>query len=184
MADVLAPGFLIAVPQLLDGNFHRTVVFLIEHNAEGAFGVVVNRPSKMNVSELLETLNLSYRGQPDAKVLVGGPVQPDRGLVLHMEGNSPGDSRAVTESIFMCSSTQALKRLFEQPGRRVLCFAGYSGWGPGQLEREIDEGSWIPAPPDDVLIFDTNREAVWETSLRQLGIDPALLVRGESDGPS
>jgi putative transcriptional regulator len=185
VSDQIAPGLLIAVPQLLDSNFQRTVVFLLEHGEDGAFGVVLNRPSSMKVDELLQSLGLDHaRSNPDARVLIGGPVQPECGLILHTEGNHEGDSRAVTPSIFVCSTPASLQRLYTHPSPRALCFAGYSGWGPGQLERELESGSWIPAPADESLIFGTSREGLWERALQQLGIDPRTLVRGGSDGGS
>lgn len=180
MQEHLAPGFLIAVPQLMDGNFHRSVVFLIEHGEAGAFGLVINRPSEILVRDFLASLDISYRGEPDARVLIGGPVQPERGLVLHSEGNTPGDSRQVTGAIYASSTPASLARLFSRENPRVLCFAGYSGWGPGQLEGEIEEGAWIPASPDDELVFDKDRGGLWEKALRGLGIDPASIVPGGS----
>ena len=180
MSDSIAPGLLIAVPQLLDDNFHRSVVFLIEHTSEGAFGVVINRPSTITVRELASNLGLEYGGDPEARVLIGGPVQPERGLVLHTRSDTAADSRSVTGSIFVCSTPASLQRAFSRRAGHALCFAGYSGWGPGQLEREIEEGAWIPAPTDEALIFDDDRQTLWDRALRQQGIDPRFLVRGGS----
>jgi putative transcriptional regulator len=179
MNDEIAPGFLIAVPQLMDGNFHRTVVFLLEHNAQGAFGLVINRPSQMKVRDLLKTLDIDPgEGDPDARVLVGGPVQPETGLVLHTDKDFGEESRRVTESIFVASTPASLRRLVARGSSRVLCFAGYAGWGPGQLERELNEGSWIIAPADDSLLFAQDRGGLWEKALRKLGIDPRFIVSG------
>src|SRR5206468_3072591 len=113
MGDVLAPGLLIAVPQLLDPNFHRSVVFLLEHNPEGALGVVINRPSNLRLRELFTKLGMAYGGDAHARVLVGGPVHPESGMVIHAEGNEAGDSHALTGSIFICRSPSSLGRLFE-----------------------------------------------------------------------
>ena len=181
MADSLAPGLLIAVPHLLDPNFHRSVVLLIEHGEQGALGVVVNRPSKLKVGEVLEKLGVGYEGDPEARVLVGGPVQPESGMVIHAEGNAPGDSRPVTDSIFVGSSLAALGRLFNRQGTRALFLLGHAGWGAGQLEGEIEAGAWIPAPADEALIFGADRPGLWDRALREQGIDPRLLVRGDSD---
>ncbi len=181
MAESIAPGFLIATPQLLDDNFDRTVVFMIEHTPEGALGVVINRPSNVKVSDLMTRLGIAYQGDPDAPVLVGGPLQRDNIIVLHAEGNDPDDSRQLGPSLFVGSSSAALGRLFGNPGTRALCFAGYAGWGPGQVESELDRGSWIPAPPDDGLIFAENREELWERALRGQGIDPRFFVPGGPD---
>jgi putative transcriptional regulator len=178
MPDSLAPGLLIAVPQLPDPNFHRSVVFLMEHDESGALGVVVNRPSNLKIGELFIKLGLTYSGPPSARVLLGGPVQTEGGLVIHAEGNNAEDSRAITESIFVCSSHDALSRLFERPAARALFLLGHAGWGEGQLEREVEAGVWIPAAVDDALVFDIERHAVWDLALRGLGIDPATIVSG------
>src|SRR5712691_1634280 len=172
MADALAPGLLIAVPQLLDPNFHRSVVFLLEHSNEGAFGFVINRPADMRLGELFEKLKLGPCGDPEAPILVGGPLQPERGMVVHAEGSEAGDSHAVSDSIFVCSSSASLKRLFAKAHPRALFLLGYAGWGPGPLAHELEVGSWIPAPPGDVLIFDMDREAVWEQDIPRWGRDP------------
>src|SRR5262245_30065042 len=177
----LAPGLLIAVPQLVDGNFHRSVVFLIEQNEEGAFGVVINRPSEIKVGELLANLGIGFEGAPDGRVLIGGPVSPDRGLVLHRDGGMDDDAREVAESLWISATPSSLKRLFEHTGGPpALCFAGYAGWGPGQLEQELEQGAWIPAPYDETLLFTEDRGAIWDKALRGLGIDPTLIVPGGS----
>jgi len=179
MKDEIAPGFLIAVPQLLDRNFFHSVVFLIEHHEEGAFGVVINRPSEVKVQELLDNLGLkSSTTDAEARVMIGGPVQPDRCLVFHTEGCGPGDSRALTDSIFVSSTPNSLERLYSRPNPHAVWFAGYSGWGPGQLEKEIGEGAWIPASIDESIIFDVDRNTLWDRALRGIGIDPRFLVRG------
>ena len=181
MPDSLAPGLLIATPQLLDDNFDHTVIFLIEHTRDGALGVVINRPSNVRVPELLKRIGIGYRGDPDASVLVGGPLQRDNIIVIHAEGNEPEDSRALGQSIFVGASQVALERVFQRPGARALCFAGYAGWGAGQLDMEVDRGSWIPAPADETLIFSRDREALWGMVLRGQGIDPSLFIPGEFD---
>jgi len=185
MPDSLAPGLLIAVPQLPDPNFHRSVVFLIEHDATGALGVVINRPSNLKIAELFVKLGLTYSGPPEARVLLGGPVQTEGGLVIHAEGNQADDSRSITDTIYICSSHDALSRLFERPASRALFMLGHAGWGAGQLENEVEAGVWIPAGVDDGLVFDLDRHAVWDMALRGLGIDPATLVSGgDSDAGS
>src|SRR5262245_36836503 len=122
MADPLAPGLLIAVPQLLDGNFFRSVVYLIEHSGEGAFGVVINRPSDLKVADLLRSVGLAPAAESEDRVLIGGPVQPDRCLILHREGNAEGDSRPVTDSLFLAGTQSSLARVFSGAAPRALCF--------------------------------------------------------------
>ena len=178
MPDSLAPGLLIAVPQLPDPNFHRSVVLLLEHDANGALGVVVNRPSNLRIGDLFDKMGLTYSGPAEARVLLGGPVQTEGGLVIHAEGDHALDSRAITDTIYVCSSHDALSRLFERPACRALFLLGHAGWGEGQLEREVEAGVWIPAAVDDAIVFDVERHAVWEMALRGLGIDPATIVAG------
>lgn len=182
MTESLAPGFLIATPRILDENFDHTVVFLLEHGDDGTLGLIINRPSDMTVANLLARIGVGYAGDPNVRVLAGGPVQPDNILVLHREGNAPGDSREISPSLFVGATQAALTRLYGKPESRTLCFAGYAGWGPGQLEAEMARGDWIPVSLDPSLIFEPGRESLWQRLLRELGIDPAVLVAGDNGG--
>jgi putative transcriptional regulator len=181
MTSSLAPGFLIATPQLTDDNFNRTVVLMIDHGPNGAFGVVINRPSDIRLSDLAARLGVRYEGEPTATVLIGGPVQRENILVVHGEKEEGGRSPALAGTVFIGADTEALHRLFRQKASRVLCFAGYAGWGPGQVESELERGSWIPAPLDPDLVFNGDRDGTWEAALRSIGIDPRFLVPGDSD---
>jgi putative transcriptional regulator len=181
MADQLAPGFLIAVPQLLDPNFARSVVLLMEHNDDGAVGVIINRPSTINLGEVFENAGLGPCNDPAARVLIGGPVQPDNGMVVHGLGDEAGDSRRLTDAIFVGTNKSCVHRVFDRPGARARFVLGFASWAPGQLEREIEMGSWVAGPPDAALVFDTDRPAVWDRALKQLGIDPLTLVGGDHE---
>lgn len=181
MANSLAPALLIAVPQLLDPNFHHSVILLIEHSSEGALGVIINRPSPLKMGDLLGKMGIAYAGDPDARVLFGGPVMPDSGMVIHAEGNESGDSKEITGSIYIGSSPNVPKRIFDKTRPRALFLLGHAGWSAGQLERELEGGAWIPSPVDDALVFNAEKGDVWHAALRALGIDPRLLVRGDSD---
>jgi putative transcriptional regulator len=174
----LAPGFLVAVPHLADPNFRLSVVLLFEQNEDGAMGVVINQESPLLIKELCDDQGMAYSGDPSKRVRRGGPVQPEQGLVLYSEEHSDPEGRPVFEGIHVSASRGTLGRLCNLKQGRFQCFSGYAGWGPGQLEREIGEGSWIIAPVDPDLILDSPPDEVWNRCLDALGIDPSLLVPG------
>jgi len=176
MSEILARQFLISVPQLQDPNFHKTVVLLVEHGAEGALGVVINRPSDGRLKELLKDNGVTYQGPSDARVMVGGPVRPTQALLLHGEEDVEAESAAVGAGLRLSGSLAALRQVFSRPAPRARLYLGYAGWGPGQLEAEIEAGAWILAPVDPVLVFNAPSDEVWDLALRSLGIDPAVLL--------
>lgn len=174
----LAPTFLIAVPQLLDPNFRQSVVLLLQQGDEGALGLVINRESPMLLRELCSDQSIPYAGDPEKRVRIGGPVQPEQGLVLFDDSDGDPDGREVLTGLQVSASTGTLSRLCGAPGLRFHCYAGYAGWGPGQLEQEIAEGSWILAPAEPRFVFDTPVDEVWDRTLKENGIDPSMLVPG------
>lgn len=178
MAESLAPGFLIAVPQLQDPNFRMAVVLLLEQNEDGAMGIVVNQESPLRLSDLCRDHDMIYAGCPDKCVFNGGPVQPEQGLVLYGNEHEDPEGRRVFDGLHVSASKATLSRLCELESGRFQCYSGYAGWGPGQLEREIGEGSWIVTPCDTGLLFETRPDEVWSECLRANGIDPAALVPG------
>ncbi len=181
MTHELAPGFLIAVPQLLDPNFRQSVVLLLERSDEGALGVVVNRESPLLLRELCADHQIRYSGDPAKKVRAGGPVQPEQGLVLYGREHADPDGREVRDGLYMSASKETLGRLCNLQRGRFHCYAGYAGWGPGQLEQEITQGAWITAPVDSELVLDTLTEELWAKGMHSAGIDPALLVPGSEE---
>lgn len=172
-----APGFLISVPQLLDPNFYQSVVLLIEHTSEGAMGLTINQPTDRPIKTLYEQLGRNWPGEDDAMLMRGGPVQPEHAWILHGPACTSGSRHTVTEDIQLNTSLDALDELAREH-HAFRFFVGYAGWGPGQLDREIQEGAWILSEVDLALIFDTPPEDIWHGSLRRLGIDPAMLVMG------
>jgi putative transcriptional regulator len=159
----LAPSLLLSMPQLIDPNFCRTVVLLCRHNDEGALGLVVNRP--LVASGL------------DLDVWVGGPVEPERSWIL-VNGDEYDDLPAmrVGDGLSLSTSPELLQRLLEpNPPPNARLIVGYSGWGPGQLEAELNASSWLIAEVDRELIFGTPPDLMWETAIRRLGADPAAL---------
>lgn len=182
MVSQLAPGFLVAAPSLLDPNFRRTVVLLVEHRPEASFGFVINRPAEASMRAMLERIGLAGGSAQldDAAVLVGGPVAPHTGWVV-FEPDQPTPSGAevvqVSERLAVSASRDLLERLVAQRrAGRLLLVLGHAGWGPGQLDAEIAQGAWIPVDFDDKIVFETPFDERWAGTLRILGIDPARLT--------
>lgn len=165
------------MPQLLDPNFHRTVVFMLEHDDGGSFGLVINRDTDLPVSGLCESLEIAWEGSPDALVRWGGPVQPEQGCLLLGE-RAPDHSNVVgvTDGIRFARSLDVLREVARRPGPDAAVFLGYAGWGPGQLVEEMIQGAWLVAPVAPGFVFGARREGLWEEVVRHLGIDPATLV--------
>jgi putative transcriptional regulator len=177
-----APTLLLAMPQLRDKNFARSVVLLCEHGSEGAIGFVVNRPTEVRAADAV-SLDPPVRGDSGLTLWTGGPVEPQRGFLLL--GDDPGveDSQEVTDGFHLTSSLTVLRRLLEsEPAtlsqRRCRLLLGYAGWGPGQLDGEITASAWLTAPPDPALVFETAPEEMWERAIRSLGVDPMALTLG------
>jgi putative transcriptional regulator len=178
MSGIIAPGFLIAVPQLQDPNFKQSVVLLLQQGDDGALGVVVNRETSLFLKDLCRDHDIAYAGDPGKRVRLGGPVQPEQGLVVLGGEYEDPEARPVAEDLFVSASTGTLSRLCNLQRGRFQCYSGYAGWAPGQLEREIAEGSWIVTPASAKLILDLPPEEMWVQALRDNGIDPAAIVPG------
>ena len=179
MPDSLAPALLVAMPQLLDPNFRRTVVLLIHHDAEGTFGVVLNRTTEIRASQLCESIEVEWRGDPDAEIHWGGPVQPQTGWVLFdaSEGDdAEEDVREVVPGVGFAGSLAVLRRMASAPPGQLRILLGYAGWGPGQLESELAQGAWLVAPAEPAFVFETELDEMWTQVVRSLGIEPATLV--------
>ncbi len=174
----IAPGLLIAMPQLRDPNFDRSVVLMIEHQSEGSFGLVLNRPTRVPVGELLRSIDIDWHGESDEVAWSGGPVQPETGWVLHekVEGLDGRGTSEILPGLFMTSAPDALRVLAAHPPKRVRFLLGYSGWGPAQLERELTETAWVNSDLDADFLFETPPERLWEASLRRLGVSPETLA--------
>jgi len=176
----LAGKLLIAMPNLLDPNFWRSVVLLGVHNEEeGAFGLVITRPLDVSMAEVLQEIGEEATGESYPPVLSGGPVEPTNGFVLFDNPEAVGDSEVlhVAPGVAVSGSTQTLIRLGRGlPGVRYNLVLGYSGWAPGQLEREIEENSWLVAPATHELVFELPFEQRWTASLHSIDVDPGALV--------
>jgi len=171
---------LIAMPQLQDPNFKRTVALLVDQDENGTFGLVLNRPVELSARNLCEKLEVEWRGDPSACAHWGGPVQPDTGWVLCAEGLGVDlDDEAVKEvvpGLFFAGSLEVLRAVAVTPPPDVRLFLGYAGWGPGQLEAEMAQGAWLVAPVSSEVVFSASPESMWDHVLRSLGVDPATLI--------
>lgn len=163
--------------------FNHTLVLLIDHGDEGSFGFVVNRKTDLDIDQVFEEVGLpqdavSHLSVP---VLLGGPVSPESGWILYdTEGvptPSSGKTLAVNERIACSASIELLQRIARGDGPETCAMMlGYSGWGSGQLEAEMRQGSWIPVDLDYSIMFETPVERRWEAALATLGIDPGHVI--------
>jgi putative transcriptional regulator len=175
----LTHQFLIAMPGMVDPNFAGSVVYVCEHNDKGALGLVINRPSDITLEGLFDKveLRLEIAVRKDDPVMIGGPVQTERGFVLHSPGTRYNSTLPITEAMALTTSKDVLEAIAAGSGPdKVLVTLGYSGWGAGQLEDEIGQNAWLTVVADSAVIFDTAPEARFAASLRLLGIDPANLT--------
>lgn len=184
-ASDLSGQLLLAMPGLADPNFQGAVVLVAEHNAKGALGLMINKPTEMTLDSLFERIEVSTAdavAESDAApawngiVFYGGPVQTDRGFVLHEAGGQFNSTVSISDSIALTTSKDVLESVATGRGpRRMLVTLGYSGWGPGQLESEIAQNVWLTMPVDPELLFDTPAADRFAMAYRRLGIDPTLL---------
>lgn len=169
------PALLLSMPQLQDPNFAKTVVLLCEYQPEGAFGLVLNRPTEAPASAMVRIEPPLERAN-DLPLCIGGPVEPERGWVLTADPPPDRDFRLITDGLYLSTSPALLRRVLEaEPPPRARVLAGYAGWGPGQLDEELAESAWLIADLDLDLVFDVDADVMWETAIRRLGADPSTL---------
>jgi putative transcriptional regulator len=170
----LTNQFLIAMPALQDPNFHRTVTYLCAHNNEGAMGIVINRPMDLNLGEVLNHMSIQVENiqVKDMMVLQGGPVQRDRGFVIHEPAGEWDAVLTVGDDIGVATSRDILTAVAQGAGpERAVVALGYAGWGAGQLEHEVLQNAWLSGPADSSIIFDLPYEERYESAARLLGVD-------------
>ena len=182
MATYLTNQFLIAMPAMEDPNFAQTVTLVCEHSERGALGIVINRTLPMTLGEVFDQLGLDSKRSRvnDQPVLRGGPVQTERGFVLHErlgeEGGHYNSTLQIQGGLEMTTSKDVLEALSHGAGpKKVLVTLGYSGWGAGQLEEEMSRNGWINVSAERGIIFDTPVEQRYEKALSLLGIDARML---------
>jgi putative transcriptional regulator len=162
---------------MVDPNFNGTLTYICDHSSQGALGVVVNRPIELDLSTLFEQIGLSLpeRLHKNA-VYFGGPVQTERGFVLHVPPGTYSSTLSVTPEISLTTSKDVLEAVATGSGpQKMLVTLGYSGWGAGQLEGEIAANAWLTAPANAQILFDMPAEQRYDAALRLLGVDPTQL---------
>ena len=177
-ADFLTGQLLIAMPAMEDPRFAQSVIYLCAHTPEGAMGLVLNRPlQRPKFDELLRQLDVAP--VPPARrirLCAGGPMDNARGFVLHTTDWTGEGSLRVDDTVALTASLDVLKEIAEGRGpREGLLALGYAGWGPGQLDEEIQQNAWLSVPADETIVFDADHDTKWRRALGKLNIDPLLL---------
>jgi putative transcriptional regulator len=169
------------MPSLADPNFSRTVTLICEHNEYGALGVVINRPTEVRLSELLNHLELTTadQGVAGTPVYAGGPVQLDRGFILHAPLGEWESTLKINGELGLTTSLDILAAVAagKGPTQRLVAL-GYAGWGAGQLEQEIADNAWLTVPNDSEILFELPVEYRWQAAAKKLGVDVALIAGG------
>lgn len=167
--------FLIAMPSLTDRYFMRSVIYVIEHSAEGAMGIVINQPSTMTCRELIKQADKTAiidEAYSEKVIVCGGPVHPDRGFVVHSSQPGWSSSVEVNSEIMITTSKDILSVLGNENGPQKSVIAlGYAGWDAGQLEKEIVENAWLTVPADEEILFDVPIKKKWQATMQKLGVD-------------
>lgn len=174
----LSDHFLIAMPNMADPLFARALVYLCEHGEHGAMGLIINKPSGIAMAQLFDQIDLplTHETLTGSSVYFGGPVQPDRGFVLHSPVCNWQSSLLVTDHLALTTSKDVLIAVSENQGpERMLITLGYAGWSSGQLEEEIASNAWLTVPSDPHIIFDMPAEQRYDAAMALLGFDPSLL---------
>jgi putative transcriptional regulator len=177
--------FLIAMPGLADPFFARTVTYLCQHNEDGALGIIVNRQSELTLSDIMEQMEIEVREEAVGQIPVyfGGPVQPDRGFILHEPSRVWTSTLKVSDSISLTTSRDILEAISQGEGpEKILVALGYAGWGKGQLEQEIVQNSWLNAPAEQSIIFNQPVGNRWKAAAGLMGVDISLLTAPAGHG--
>ena len=174
----LSHYFLIAMPKMADPNFAKSLTYICEHNDQGALGLVVNRPIEMTLRSLFDQIEIPLRDERRARLPVyfGGPVQGDRGFVLHRPTGGWQSTLAVRDDIALTTSRDILQAVGEGRGPEdLLVSLGYAGWAPGQLEQEIKQNAWLTVPADLAVMFNLPASERFGAAMDLLGISAAHL---------
>jgi putative transcriptional regulator len=189
----IAPGLLVASPDLRDPNFARSVVLMVQHDQNSSFGLVVNRPTGLRVADASESLQMLWSPSSPSQLFRGGPCDPGVdepvGFALHYpstltddsgssEASEPGELSYGIVLYTVPPDPESLARLTAEVPERIRFMVGYSQWGPGQLETELLQGAWLVAEADPRIIFETPIDSIWEAAVRSIGIDPDALLPG------
>lgn len=180
ISGYLERQLLIAMPTMGDPRFTRTVIYMCSHNAEGAMGLVINKPYPgLTFPNLLTQLGIESTAENDIVVRLGGPVETGRGFVLHSTDYMRQGSVKIDESmgIGLTATLDVLRAIASGTGPQRSLFAlGYAGWAAGQLDTEIQDNAWLAAPADPDLIFHADLDTLWDRAVRKIGVDVAKLA--------
>jgi len=189
MPSLEPPVLLLAMPQVVDSFFLRSVILLVEHSAEGSLGFIVNRPTEIDIQKILHGMEIDWNGV-EREAFFGGPVQPQIGTVLCMNPLSDLSADTATEvmpDLWLTHNISDLESLSEQPPDRFRLLLGYAGWGAGQLVEEMLRNDWLTAPVNPDLLFAADSETVWDAALTSVGVEAATLpswTAGSEDDPA
>lgn len=173
--ESLAPVLLVSMPQMLDPNFSKTVVLLAEYGAHGAFGLVLNRRMD-EPARAIVTADEPLDIHPGMYLFTGGPVEPTRAWILTGDAGLDPDALEVMGGVYLSASPTLVRRTLQsEPSPLTRMVVGYAGWGAGQLDVELAEGSWLLAPVEADLIFGASVDTMWEAAIRRLGAEPSML---------
>lgn len=176
MSEPFRTALLLSMPQMQDPNFSRTVILLCEYGAEGAFGLVLNRPTDMPAASMVR-LEPPVAAGNTMPLWIGGPVEPERGWILMAEPPETAEFKLIRDGLYLSTSVLLLRDVLEtRPAPRARVLAGYAGWGPGQLDEELAQSAWLMADVDLDIVFDTAADVMWETAIRRIGADPSALT--------
>ncbi|MFZ2312742.1 MAG: YqgE/AlgH family protein [Methylobacter sp.] len=173
-ATYLNNQFIIAMPNLADPNFAHTVTYLCQHSEDGALGIVINRLTDMKLDEIFKQMDITVTSLAAAEstVFAGGPVQQERGFVIHTSGGDWNATMAVSETISLTTSRDVLEAIAAGEGpEQYLVALGYAGWAEGQLEKEIMDNAWLNTPYGKQILFDTPIDLRWSAAADQIGIN-------------
>jgi len=183
--DNLTNHFLIAMPGMADPFFAKTVTYLCQHTAEGALGIIINRPSELTLGDIMRQMDIDLGEAEVGKmpIFFGGPVQPERGFVLHEPIGHWDSTLQVAPGISLTTSRDILEAISVGKGpRKALVALGYAGWGKGQLEREMVDNAWLSAPAANSILFDYPSAQRWKAAAELMGINISLLTTQAGHG--
>ena len=177
-ATNLTNNFIIAMPSLADDNFNHTVTYICEHNENGSFGIVINRITDVTLDEVIHQMEIESSNSTthDTFIYHGGPVQQERGFILHRPLGEWNSSLKINDQMALTTSRDIIEAIAHDEGPEQSMIAlGYAGWSPGQLEQEIADNTWLNCPAEEQIIFDIPAEKRWQAAADLLGIDLKLL---------
>ena len=174
----LTDHFIIAMPGLMDENFNQAVTYICEHDENGTFGIIINRESEITLDDVMQQMKIPYHSDKSKHeaVFTGGPVQINRGFILHRPTGNWDSSLIVNDSVALTTSRDILEAIADNNGPDDTIIAlGYAGWGPGQLEQEMAANTWLSCPAEEQIIFNTPVEDRWQAAADLIGVDIQLM---------